>query len=90
MEQAIRNGGAPPERGAFDTPLKMTALIYLREALLKEEYEKCPVIVEFAGSFGARETEIKDILENPRRPLFMRTPLKSGGRPFGTRKTRLN
>ena len=48
-------------------PVKMTALIYLREALLNEAYEDCPAAIEIAKEFGAQEFEIQNLLEDPRR-----------------------
>lgn len=48
-------------------PLKLTALLYLKEALRKEQYEKCAEIVALAQEFGAAPFEIQDLLEDPRR-----------------------
>ena len=48
-------------------PLKLTALLYLKEALVREQYEKCPDIVALAQEFGAAPFEIQDLLEDPRR-----------------------
>ena len=48
-------------------PVKMTALTYLREALLSEAYEGCPLLIEIAKEFGAEDFEIQDLLEDPRR-----------------------
>lgn len=48
-------------------PVKVTALFYLREALLNEMYEECPEAIEIAREFGAQEFEIQDLLEDPRR-----------------------
>ena len=48
-------------------PLKLTALLYLKEALVREQYEKCPEIVTLAQEFGAAPYEIQDLLEDPRR-----------------------
>ena len=48
-------------------PLKVTALWYLKEALIREQYEKCTEIVAFAKEFGAADFEIQDLLEDPRR-----------------------
>ncbi len=48
-------------------PVKLTALIYLREALLKERYEDCADIISVAREFGASADEIRWFLENPRR-----------------------
>ena len=48
-------------------PVKVTALFYLKEALLNEVYEECPLAIEIAKEFGAQEFEIQDLLEDPRR-----------------------
>ncbi len=48
-------------------PLKVTALWYLKEALVREQYEKCSEIVALAKEFGAAEYEVGDLLEDPRR-----------------------
>ena len=51
-------------------PVKMTALLYLHEALLKERYEEMQAILEIAREFGAGEWEIRESL--------MRNPEKRG------------
>lgn len=48
-------------------PVKLTALLYLREALLAENYEECPVFIEIAREFGAQNFEIINLLEAPSR-----------------------
>ncbi len=48
-------------------PLKLTALLYLKEALIREQYEKCAEIIALAQEFGAASFEIQDLLEDPRR-----------------------
>lgn len=48
-------------------PIKLTALLYLREALKKERYEQCADIIAVAEEFGAKPFEIRDLLEDPRR-----------------------
>lgn len=48
-------------------PVRLTALIYLREALLEERYEICPGFIEIAKEFGAADYEINNLLEDPRR-----------------------
>lgn len=48
-------------------PVKLTALLYLREALLAERYEECPGFIEVAREFGAQEREIEELLEDARR-----------------------
>ncbi|HTL47087.1 MAG TPA: hypothetical protein VL688_03385 [Verrucomicrobiae bacterium] len=54
-------------RGLKKHPVKLTALLYLREALLQEKYEDCADCIEIASHFGARHFEIRNILEDPRR-----------------------
>lgn len=48
-------------------PVKLTALLYLREALLVEKYELCPEFIAIATEFGALDEEIRVLLENPKR-----------------------
>ena len=48
-------------------PVKLTALLYLKEALKKERYESCQGFIEVAREFGAQHYEIQDLLEDPRR-----------------------
>ena len=48
-------------------PVKLTALLYLREALLEEVYEECAQAIEIAKEFGAEGFEVQNILEDPRR-----------------------
>lgn len=44
------------------TPLKVTALTYLREARINEEYETMSELVRYAREFGADRREIADAL----------------------------
>ena len=48
-------------------PVKLTALLYLKEALVKERYEECPGLIVIASEFGASPFEVADLLEDPRR-----------------------
>ena len=48
-------------------PVRLTALIYLREALAAEKYEDCAEIIAIAKEFGALNEEIRVLLEDPRR-----------------------
>ena len=48
-------------------PVKLTALIYLKQALLKEHYEICADLIAIAKEFGAKDFEIRNLLEDPRR-----------------------
>ncbi len=45
------------------TPLKVTALTYLREALVKEDYENMDELVRYARVFGADEQEVAQTLQ---------------------------
>ena len=47
--------------------LKVTALWYFKEALVREQYEKCAEFVARAKEFGATDLEVKLLLEDPRR-----------------------
>ena len=48
-------------------PVKLTALLYLREALLKQRYEQCTEFIAVAKEFGAKAREIEELLEDARR-----------------------
>ena len=48
-------------------PLALTALWYLREALLNERYEQCAEFIQIAHEFGATPLEVKFLLEDARR-----------------------
>ena len=61
------NAGGARRTRRSQHPVKLTALLYLKEALLREQYEKCAEIVAQAKEFGALPYEIQDLLEDPRR-----------------------
>lgn len=44
--------------------LKLTSLLYLKEALIKQEYEQCAHIIKQAKKFGANQAEIKKIISS--------------------------
>ena len=48
-------------------PVKLTALLYLREALLNQRYELCAEFIATAKQFGAQGREIEELLEDARR-----------------------
>lgn len=58
-------GGA--RAGMIKHPLKLTALLYLKDALRLEQYELCADIIAVAKEFGATASEIQRLLEDPRR-----------------------
>ncbi len=48
-------------------PVRLSALLALKEALLQEAYEECREMIAIAEEFGATETEVYLLLEDPRR-----------------------
>ncbi len=67
MLKTMNNPGGHRRVRTVRNPLKLTALVYLREALLGERYEECSEIINLAREFGAAGYEIRDLLEDPRR-----------------------
>ena len=65
MIRIVKN--KPNGRKHTGDPVKLTALLYLREALLKEQYEKCREIIEVAKEAGATDREVQLLLEDPKR-----------------------
>jgi hypothetical protein len=61
------SAGGPRRRIRRKNPLKLTALLYLREALQREQYERCAELIRSAEELGAAPYEIQDLLEDPRR-----------------------
>ena len=57
-------------RRAVLNPVALTALVYLREALLEERYEDCPQILQVAREFNVPEVRILWLLEDPRRTVL--------------------
>ena len=58
--------GKYPRRIPKDA-VQVTALHYLKEALLKEHYEICQDVIAIAKEFGAKDGDVRDLLEDPRR-----------------------
>ncbi len=67
MLKTIGHAGWQKRAVVSKNPVKLTALLYLKEALLKEQYEECKGIVRIAKQFGAADFEIQDLLEDARR-----------------------
>jgi hypothetical protein len=42
--------------------LKLSALVYLKEALDGQKYESCAELVNLAGKFGATKAEITEVI----------------------------
>ena len=54
-------------RPVMKHPIKLTALLYLKEALVKQKYEICGEVIAIAKEYGAADFEVRDLLEDPRR-----------------------
>ena len=67
MIKTMPNAGEGKRTYKSHHPLKLTALLYLKEELAKERYENCAEIIALAKEFGAAIFEIEDLLEDPRR-----------------------
>ena len=60
----------PPDRRRLEiNPVALTALFYLKDALLQERYEECAGIIAIALEFGAGKPQVAYLLEDPRRPV---------------------
>ena len=67
MIKTIPQAGGPRRALVTKHPVKLTALLYLKEALAVENYEACAGIIQVAREFGAGDFEVQDLLEDPRR-----------------------
>jgi len=65
-ENAVfKNEKNKPE--ARDEVLKATSLLYFKEALFNEEYEDCRELIRIAKRFGARQTDIRRVIDQSNR-----------------------
>ena len=67
MIKIVGNAGRPRRVRSLKDPIGLTALVYLKDALLKEQYENCAQIIAIAKEFGAENYQVQDLLEDPRR-----------------------
>jgi hypothetical protein len=58
-----------------DELLKVTALVYFKDALVKQEFEACEELIALAKNFGASTSEVTDVIIS-----FIRGDKTSGGR----------
>ena len=47
--------------------LKVTSLLYFKEALFNEEYEDCKELIRIAKRFGARQDDIRRVIAESNR-----------------------
>lgn len=45
-----------------DEIFKVTALVYFKDALVKQEYESCKELITLAKKFGAEQNEIDEVI----------------------------
>jgi|GEM_PF-2695477 len=60
----------PPNRNTRQNrlnPVALTALLTLKEALVREDYEVCPQVIDIALEFGATQAHVFALLEDIRR-----------------------
>ena len=67
MQATYEKARAPTFYVVEKNPVKLTALLYLKEALRKQRYEQCAEFIATALEFGAHSQEIQELLEDPRR-----------------------
>ena len=67
MPKVAENARAPTLLRIQKSPVKLTALLYLKEALQRERYEECSELIRVAKEFGAQDREVEELLEDPRR-----------------------
>jgi hypothetical protein len=59
MEQVVQSA---EEVLTSNDVLKLTALLYFKEALQKQEFESCAELVAAASKFGASKEEISEVI----------------------------
>ena len=67
MLKTMKNKGDEQRKPLVKHPVKLTALLYLKEAIKREQYELCEELIAVAKEFGAASYEVQDLLEDPRR-----------------------
>ncbi len=58
-------------------PLKLTAMLYLKDAILRECYEECRDFIDIAQEFGADSEDIKRTLSDSLRLLRKTTYIET-------------
>ena len=69
MDRIVLRKAKNSRGGKNRDPVGLTALVYLRDALLREEYEICGFIIQTAKEFGVSDLEILNVLEDPKRSV---------------------
>jgi hypothetical protein len=76
------------ENGLYtgDQALRVTALLYLKEALVKERYEECPELIAAAKRFGATQRDIRANIAKGLRRLKLGGAAEVPRRKIGRRR----
>jgi len=69
-----------------DETLKETALLYLQEALVKEQYEQAPKLIYTAKRYGAKTSDIRKAIAWYIRRLKNGPPNESGRKRRGRKR----
>jgi hypothetical protein len=62
MKENIVFKNEKDKTAARDAVLKVTSLLYLKEALFNEKYEDCKELIRIAKRFGARQGDIRSVI----------------------------
>ena len=58
----MRNNVVQEQELSADQTLKVTALLYLQEALLEQDYESCKELIDAAVNLGASSSDISAVI----------------------------
>ncbi len=62
MNNQLRFNNPNKDRPLSHEMLKITALVYLTDALNAQRFEECPSLIRKARKFGAPESEIRRVI----------------------------
>lgn len=86
MKSKIQFTNKKREPRSADVILKATALLYLQEALISENYEQAPDLIRQAYKYGAEKQEVRKVIDRyiKKRKAFIgdNDPLNAGQRRF--------
>ncbi|MCA9401773.1 MAG: hypothetical protein KC713_09105 [Candidatus Omnitrophica bacterium] len=63
MNRKILENQYTKESNQSNRVLKATSLLYLKEALVNEQYEDCAELIQAAKNYGASFDEVKQVLD---------------------------
>lgn len=80
MKNELITGNDVKEWLQSDEVLKLTSLIYLKEALVAQRYEDCAGLIAEAKDLGAKQSEISALIAEVFRERGYRAKLKNKNR----------